>query len=111
MIMAVLFAGILVAMVLSLSLVFIPKIKVAGDVKKSVAAAYAAESAIEWCLYVNRIGVANQPVMSNNAVYINGNSPIGAPFAAVPPRPGDCVSPVKALGTYQGVTRSFEISF
>ncbi len=107
--MAILFAGVLISIALSLSLIFTPKIKTAGDVKRSVAAAYAAESAIEWCLYVNRIGATSQPVMGNGALYINGFT--GLPFAAVPPMPGDCVSPIKALGTYQGVTRSFEISF
>lgn len=92
-------------MVFTLSAIFIPKIKSATDIKNSVAAAYAAESAIEWCLYVNRIGVVSLPVMLNGATIINGTTNL--PFVSA-----DCATPpVKALGTYQGVTRSFEISF
>ena len=102
---AVLLMALFLSIVLTLSAIFIPKIRVAGDIKKSVAAAYAAESAVEWCLYVNRIGSTALPVMSNGAAYTNGKT--GVPFVA-----GDCAaSPIKAIGTYQGVTRSFEISF
>lgn len=104
-IVTMLLIGVMLSIVLSLSLIFIPKIKSAGDTKRSVAAIYAADSAIEWCLYVNRIGSAIVPTMSNGASIINGNT--NAPFVAV-----DCaVATIKALGTYQGVTRSFEVSF
>lgn len=108
-IFAVLLMGIFLSIALTLSAIFIPKIRTASDVKRSVGALYAAESGIEWCLYVNRIGPASQPIMSNNASYINGNT--GNPFPIVPPVPGDCVSPIKSLGAFQGVTRTFEISF
>ena len=104
-ILSVLLIGLILSIVLSLSLIFIPKIKSASDVKNSATSLYAAESAIEWCLYVNRIGVVSLPVMSNGAVIINGITNL--PFVAT-----DCaIPPIKALGTYQGVTRSFEISF
>ena len=105
-ILSVLLIGIILSIVLTLSLIFIPKIRSAADVKGSVAAAYAAETAIEWCLYVNRINpTAPPPVMSNGATFINGYT--NAAFVPV-----DCATPpLKAVGTYQGVTRSFEISF
>mgnify|MGYP001583620788 CR=1 len=104
-ILSVLLIGLILSIVLTLSLIFIPKIKSASDVKNSATSLYAAESAIEWCLYVNRIGVVSLPVMSNGAVIINGITNL--PFVAA-----DCATPpIKALGTYQGVTRSFEISF
>lgn len=104
-ILAVLMIGIILSIVLTLSLIFIPKIRSAADIKSSVAAAYAAETAIEWCLYVNRIGSIAVPVMSNGATFINGYT--NAAFV-----PADCTAPpLKAVGTYQGVTRSFEISF
>lgn len=103
-ILAVLLMGVFLSITLTLSAIFIPKIRTAGDVKRSVAAAYAAESGIEWCLYVNRKGSAATPVMSNGATYINGNT--GVSFV-----PADCsTSPIKSLGTYQGVTRTFEVS-
>lgn len=104
-IFSVLLTGIILSIVFTLSAIFMPKIKSASDVKNSVAAAYAAESGIEWCLYVNRIGSVPQPTMSNGAVFING-------ITNMPFLPADCATPpFKALGTYQGVTRSFEISF
>lgn len=108
-IFAVLLMGLFLSIALTLSAIFIPKIRTAGDVKRSAGAIYAAESGIEWCLYVNRIGLAAQPVMSNGASYINGNT--GNPFPTPSSVPGECVSPIKSTGTYQGVTRTFEISF
>ncbi len=106
---AVLLIGIFLSITLTLSAIFIPKIRISSDVKNSVGAIYAAESGVEWCLYVNRIGAASQPIMSNGASYINGNT--GNPFLTPSPVPGECVSPIKSTGTYNGVTRSLEISF
>lgn len=104
-IFSILLIGIILSIVLSLSLIFVPKIRSASDVKNSVAAAYTAESAIEWCLYVNRIGVVPLPTMSNGATFVNGITNL--PFVSA-----DCTaSPIKAIGTYLGVARSFEISF
>ena len=72
----------------------------------SSGAIYAAETAVEWCLYVNRVGSAGVPVMSNGATFVNGRTN-NAPFLEA-----DCNSrPIKALGMYRGVTRSFEINF
>ena len=102
---AVLLAALFLSIILTLSAIFIPKVRTAGDIKRSAAAAYAAESGVEWCLYINRVGSATLPVMSNGAVYINGDT--GAAFV-----PGDCSAlTIKSLGTYQGVARSFEVSF
>lgn len=104
-IFAVLLMGVFLSIVLTLSAIFIPKIRTAANVKRSAGALYAAESGVEWCLYVNRKGSAAMPIMSNGATFINGRTNV--PFV-----PADCsVSPIKSLGTYQGVTRSFEISF
>lgn len=108
-VLTVLLIGIMLSIVFTLSSIFLTKMKSAGDIKRSVVAVYAAETAIEWCLFVNRIGPVDRPIMSNGASYVNGNT--NNPFPAVPPTPGECVSPVRATGIYQGVTRSFEISF
>ena len=103
-IFALLLTGLFLSIILSLSMIFIPKIRVAGDIKRSVSAVYAAESAIEWCLYVNRIASASLPVLDNGSTFING-------FTGVSFISSDCTSlPIKAIGTYQGVARSFEIS-
>lgn len=103
--MAVLLIGFFLSIALALSSIFIPKLRTATDIKSSIAAAYAAESAIEWCLYINRIGITSQPVMSNGATFINGNT--GVPFVAA-----DCsAATIKSIGTYQGISRSFEVNF
>lgn len=110
---AVLFAVLLTALFLSITLtlsaIFIPKIRISSDVKNSVGAIYAAESGVEWCLYVNfktpALPTPSPPAMANNASYINGNT--GNSFI-----PSDClVLPIKSTGTYNGTTRSLEISF
>ena len=104
-VISVLLAGVLLSIVLTLSLIFIPKIRASSEIGKSPAALYAAESAIEWCLYANRRGSASMPAMSNGASFING-------ITNLPFDPADCsTSPIKAIGTYQGISRSFEISF
>ena len=108
-IFTILLIAIFLSIILTLSAIFIPKTRVASDIKKSNAAIYAAESAIEWCLYVNRQtppqATPLPPVMSNGATYINGNT--GAAFVAT-----DCLSqPIKSVGTYQNLTRSYEVSF
>ena len=104
-IISILIVGFLLSIALTLSLLFTPKIRASSEVKKSSAALYAAESGLEWCLYVNRHSTVAAPVMANGATYINGNT--GAAFV-----PSDCLaSPIKSLGTYQGISRSFEISF
>ncbi len=108
-IMALLLAGFFIAISLALAAVFIPKIKVSRDVKNSSAAIYAAESAVEWCLYTNRYTLAPMatPTMSNGATYINVATGV-APVTA------DCATSPKTLnitGTYQNVTRTYQVSF
>lgn len=106
-IIAVLIVGFLLSVALTLSLLFIPKIRASSEISKSSAATYAAESGLEWCLYVNRHGVTTAPVMANSANYQNGK--VSPP---VPLTSADCLAPpLKVLGTYQGISRSFEISF
>lgn len=103
-IFTLLLMGFFLSIVLTLSAIFIPKIRIASDIKSSVGALYAAESGIEWCLYIDRIGSTVQPTMSNSADFINGIT--NAPFMEA-----DCsVFPIKSVGTYRGVTRSFEVS-
>lgn len=95
---SILLVGVLLSMVFSLSAIFIPKIRSAADIKNSVAAAYAAESGLEWCFYQNQVGPVPSPIMSNNAIFIIA--------------PTDCsTTPVTAIGTYRGINRAFQISF
>lgn len=94
----ILLAGIMLSVVFALTAVFVPKIHVAADTKNSVPAAYAAETGLEWCLYVNQKGPINEPSMGN-----------GSKFAITG---ANCtVSPIQVIGTYRGITRAFELSF
>lgn len=90
--------GIVLAMSLTLTSIFIPKIRLSGETKKSSAALYAADSAIEWCIYVIRHGSVPAPIMSNGATY------------TVSP-PACTSSPVRAEGVYQGITRVYQLDF
>lgn len=96
-ILTIIIIGFLLSMTLVLSAIFIPKIKTSAEVKRSTTAVYAAESAIEWCLYISRKGAITAPTMQNGATY-------------TPTIAASCVSPLKAIGTFQGVSRAFEVS-
>ncbi len=91
---SVLLVGVMLSIVFALSAIFIPKIRASSETKNSVPAIYAAESALEWCLYVNQVGDIDAPVMDM----------VGLEYDV------DCeVSPVKATGMYRGVSRVFQI--
>lgn len=110
--MAVLFISFLLLITITLSAIFIPKIHSLFQVKNSTPALYAADSALEWCLYVARLtppaATPSPPVMANGSDYKNGlTTPSPAPLAAA-----DCKAlTIKAVGTYQGVSRSLQINF
>jgi len=102
---AVLLSTVLLGIIFTLTAIFLPKIQVAREHKKSVVALYAAESGIEWCIYVINKGAADFPIMVNGAEILDilYNTPVA---------PADCADdPLKVLGRYQGVLRSFEIAF
>ncbi len=98
--------GFLISVVLTLSAIFIPKIKLAGGTKNSIAALYAAESGVEWCLRIYRLdpaGLTPKPVMANGATYTDKNGDVLSV--------ADCQSsPIKVIGNNRGVTRSYEIT-
>ncbi len=98
-IFSLLFIAVVLAIVTTLSAIFTPKIKLAYNANKSVTAVYAAESGIEYCLFVVRKSPSPLPtlLMSNGAVVVNS--------------PADCVLPVTSTGTYQGVSRAFEVNY
>lgn len=91
---SILLIGVMLSIVFALSAIFIPKIRAAAETKNSVPAVYAAESALEWCLYTTNKGPIPSPNMSIGTYAVT-----------------DCaISPVKATGTYRGVTRVFQIN-
>lgn len=103
---SVLLIGVMLSIVFSLSAIFIPKIRASAETKNSVPAVYAAESAIEWCLYLHYVSPSPQPpppTMVNGATYTKQN---GNPLTAA-----DCNLPtIQVNGAYRGVTRSFQIT-
>ncbi|OGN28791.1 MAG: hypothetical protein A3A33_03355 [Candidatus Yanofskybacteria bacterium RIFCSPLOWO2_01_FULL_49_25] len=102
----VLMVGVLLSIVFALSAIFLPKVRTATDVKNSVGALYAAESALEWCLYIayiDPIPPIPPPVMDNEATYAKQD---GTPLIA-----DDCALPtIQINGTYRSVTRAFQIT-
>jgi hypothetical protein len=98
---SVLMLGSILAITLSLAAIFVPKIRAISDAGAgSVGAIYAADSALEWCIYTNRANPAlPQPIMANGATYSLS--------------PNDCtIQPLnhRAIGTYRGVSRSLEVT-
>src|SRR3989344_9526906 len=97
---SVLMLGSILAITLSMAAIFVPKIRsVSNAGAGSVGAIYAADSALEWCIYINRGNpVLPAPVMANGATYTLS--------------PADCaVQPLnhQAVGTYRGVSRSLKV--
>lgn len=90
--------SIILAATLTLSSIFTPKIRLSFDIKNSPSALFAADTGIEWCLYVKRKNpAAPKPILAN-----------GATFDVTPT---DCTSPVRAVGTFRGVSRALEATF
>ena len=90
--------------------VFLPELKTSNDTVKSVLASYAADSAIEWCIYVNRDNPSppGPPVMSNGTTY----NIYYIPTNALATCSSATESPLnhRAVGTYSDVSRSFQVS-
>ncbi len=99
------------ALVLSISLsilaIFLPKFKIASDSVSSVVAAYAADSSLEWCMYSQR-GKLNPPPKPTSIGPATVNIYFGAAVANCTP----AEKPLnhRAVGSYRGVARSFEIT-
>ncbi len=91
---------------LTLTRIFIPRLRSITEATDSIGAVYAADSAMEWCLYNNRekSPSLSQPILNNGAtyqIYSNGN-----PSTC----PGGETLNYRTVGTFRGVSRSFEIS-
>lgn len=106
----IIFTILILASILSIALtltkIFVPKIRTITEATNSTGAVYAADSAAEWCLYSNRNKVPplSQPVMNNGSsyqIYRDGNPSVCPSSEALNYR---------TVGTFRGVSRSFEIS-
>src|SRR3989344_3807938 len=92
---SILILSVLLAIVFTLSAVLIPKIRTSSESKKSVIAIFAADSALEWCLYVrNHDDTLTSPIMGNGSEYFNGQ---GDPLLS-----SQCTGepPIKVVGSY-----------
>ena len=95
----ILMVGVMLSIAFALTAIFLPKIRVASDTKNSVTALYAAESSLEWCLYKNKVSPSPVPAL---IMWTTGVSSISSECTA---------TKAKAIGTYKGVTRAFELTF
>lgn len=101
MIFTVLILGSMLTITLTLLATYIPKVRAIRDAGAgSVGAIYAADSALEWCIYTNRgYSALPQPTMSNGSTYTIS--------------PADCtLRPMdhQVVGTFRGVSRSLEVT-
>ncbi|MEX2090984.1 MAG: hypothetical protein WD989_02575 [Candidatus Paceibacterota bacterium] len=105
-IFSVLMLGVILTITLTLANTLLPRLRSATDSLSSVAALYAADSAVEWCLYTQREKSPSvpQPIMSNGATYT-------ITFGIAPATCAPAENPLNhtITGTYRGVTRSFKI--
>lgn len=99
---SILFMGFILAIAFGLSAIFIPKIRLSVDVKSSPTALYAADSGLEWCLYIN---FKNPSPLPTPIVF--GNSEISAVAS-----PSNCAgSRIQSTGAFRGVNRSLQVDF
>lgn len=104
---SVLMLGVILTITLGLGNILLPKLKTASNAINSTAAEYAADSALEWCLYTQRgrPPAVSQPTMSNGAtyaLYYPGSANTVATCA-----PSEKPLNHRVVGTYRGVSRSF----
>lgn len=102
-IFAVLILGSILTIALTLGAIFIPKIRLITEAGEgSVKAIFAADSGLEWCIYVNRHPgemPPAQPVMGNGSSYIlDPTNCAGGPLNN------------RSTGTARGVSRSLEVN-
>ncbi len=101
--------GVILTITLALANIFLPKLRTATQAVNSAAAGYAADSALEWCLYTQRgkLPARAQPTFTNGAtyaVYYPGTANTLATCA-----PAETPLNHRVVGTYKGVSRSFII--
>ncbi len=103
-IITVMFIAFMITIVTALTSIVLPRVAITGQIKKSVTALFAADSAVEWCLYYPKSPGLAQPAMQNGATVAINPAPSAPYQCSLPGAP-----PFKTTGTYQGVTRSIDI--
>jgi len=86
---------------------FIPKLKASSDAINSIVAIYAADSGMEWCLYINRDNPSppSQPTLPSGVTLNIYNSSSGSS--------SDCTESSinhRSVATFRNISRSFEVN-
>lgn len=111
---SVLILTVVTAATMTLTAIFVPKIRTVGEAVNSAVAIYAADSAAELCLYEARQQpalLATRPLMTNGATFTIA-SLSASPLDITP----DCTIlgsgsfEFRAVGTYNSVSRALELS-
>ena len=107
-IFTVLILGCMLAITLALTGIYLPRLRAVGDASAgSIGAIYAADSAVEWCIYNNRGNQSlPQPTMTNGSTYTLKDPATGASSGC----PASTTLDVQAVGTYRGVSRSLQVT-
>ena len=113
MLFSVMILGFTLIISFSIMALLIPRLAIIRDASSSVAAIYAADSVLEWCIYETRYNGTPLPTPAMSSVW--GSSP---PTHTIV----DLTSPVsgdtcpldgsfshRAVGNYRGVTRALEL--
>ncbi len=105
-IFSVLMLGVILTITLALGNIFLPRLRTSSEAVNSVAAVYAADSALEWCLHQqrSRSPLISAPTMSIGATYVIY---FGSGLASC--APAEIPLNHRAVGTYGGVTRSLDM--
>ncbi len=98
--------GVILTITLALGNIFLPRLKTSSEAIDSIAAIYAADSALEWCLHEQRARPpsVSAPTISIVATYVIyfGSGLASCTSAETPLNH-------RAVGTYRGVTRSLDL--
>lgn len=105
-IFSVLMLGVILTITLALGNIFLPRFRTSGEAIDSVAAIYAADSALEWCLHEQRAKLpsVSAPTISIVATYVIY---FGSGLASC--APAETPLNHRAVGTYRGVARSLDM--
>ncbi|MEK7525727.1 MAG: hypothetical protein AAB561_01800 [Patescibacteria group bacterium] len=113
-IFSVIILTVVTAATMTLTAIFVPKIRTVGETINSAVAIYSADSAAEMCLYEARQQpptLITRPLMTNGATFTIA-SISASPLDITP----DCTIlgsgsfEFRAVGTYNGVSRALELT-
>lgn len=112
---SVLLLAVVTAATLTLTSIFVPKIRVVGETVNSAVAIFAADSAAELCLYESRFQppeAVARPILTNGATFTIASLSSAGPVDIT----ADCrvlgsgSFEFRAVGTYNSVSRALELA-